>query len=70
MVRALDYHQTRRRPKRRRIPSQGESIPRKIKCGQCGEISNYNRKTCRKKHDGGLKFRILVYLYVVDRVVL
>lgn len=48
VVRAPDYHQTRGRPKRRRIPSQGESIARKIRCGQCGELSNHNKKTCRK----------------------
>lgn len=47
-IRAPDYHQTRGRPKRRRIASQGEIIPRKIKCGQCGELSNHNKKRCRK----------------------
>lgn len=47
LVLAPAYHQTRGRPKRRRIPSQGEVIPRKIKCGNCGQISNHNKKTCR-----------------------
>lgn len=49
VVRALEYHQTRGRPKRRRITSQGEVITRKIMCGQCGELSNHNKKTCRKR---------------------
>lgn len=47
VILAPDYHQTRGRPKRRRIPSQGEVIPRKMKCGNCGQISNHNKKTCR-----------------------
>lgn len=47
-IKAPDYHQTRGRPKRRRIASQGEIIPRKMKCGKCGEISNHNKKTCMK----------------------
>lgn len=47
VILAPEYHQTRGRPKRRRIPSQGEVIPRKMKCGQCGQLSNHNKKTCR-----------------------
>lgn len=52
VVRAPNYHQTRGRPKRRRIPSQGESMPLKNKCGQCGELSNHNKKTCWKMREG------------------
>lgn len=52
VVRAPYFHQTRGRPKRRRIMSQGENIPRKIRCGRCGEISNHNRKTCRNVGQG------------------
>lgn len=52
VVRAQNYHQTRGRPKRRRIPSQGESMPLKNKCGQCGELSNHNKKTCWKMREG------------------
>lgn len=47
-----EHHQTRGRPKRRRILSQGEKIPRKIRCGRCGQISNHNKKTCRNGADG------------------
>lgn len=50
-----DYHQTRGRPKRRRIPSQGEVVPRKMKCGQCGQVSNHNKKTCRMSRGGTSK---------------
>lgn len=52
LVYAPDYHQTRGRPKRRRIPSQGEKIPRKIRCGRCGTLTNHNKKTCRKGGEG------------------
>lgn len=27
--------------------SQGEKIPRKMKCGKCGVVSNHNKNTCR-----------------------
>ncbi|XP_012854412.1 PREDICTED: uncharacterized protein LOC105973918 [Erythranthe guttata] len=41
--------QTRRgRPKKKRIPSRGENIKKKIKCGRCNEIGHHNKKTCNK----------------------
>ncbi|KAL7201018.1 hypothetical protein ACSBR1_032846 [Camellia fascicularis] len=35
------------RPKRKRIPSKGEVIQH-IRCGHCGKMGNYNRKTCKE----------------------
>ncbi|GFP98215.1 zinc finger CCCH domain-containing protein 46 [Phtheirospermum japonicum] len=34
------------RPKRKRIPSQGEHIPQSMTCGRCGKVGNNNRKSC------------------------
>ncbi|XP_012846363.1 PREDICTED: uncharacterized protein LOC105966351 [Erythranthe guttata] len=39
---------TRGRPKRKRIPSQGECVPRKMTCSRCKDQGNHNKKTCRK----------------------
>ncbi|KAK9273133.1 hypothetical protein L1049_017940 [Liquidambar formosana] len=36
-----------KRPKNRRILSRGEKI-RQIKCGRCGRLGTYNKKTCQE----------------------
>lgn len=32
--------------------SQGKNIPRKIRCGRCGELSNHSKKTYRNVGQG------------------
>ncbi|XP_012839253.1 PREDICTED: uncharacterized protein LOC105959659 [Erythranthe guttata] len=39
---------TRGRPKRKKIPSQGECVPRKMTCSRCKAQGNHNKNTCRK----------------------
>lgn len=41
-----DYQARRGRPKRKRIPSQGENIPKKIKCGNCKRLGSHSKKSC------------------------
>ncbi|XP_012828903.1 PREDICTED: uncharacterized protein LOC105950132 [Erythranthe guttata] len=43
-----EYHPSRGRPKRKRIPSNGEFTSRKMRCSHCKEVGNHNKKTCRK----------------------
>ncbi|XP_012855784.1 PREDICTED: uncharacterized protein LOC105975150 [Erythranthe guttata] len=41
-------HQTRRgRPKRKRIPSRGELIPRTIRCSKCRMMGKHNKNSCK-----------------------
>ncbi|XP_012832642.1 PREDICTED: uncharacterized protein LOC105953518 [Erythranthe guttata] len=44
-----DYHTRRGRPRVKRIPSRGEHIARKMKCGRCNEYGHHNKKTCTKR---------------------
>ncbi|XP_012857507.1 PREDICTED: uncharacterized protein LOC105976792 [Erythranthe guttata] len=41
-----EQHKRRGRPKRKRIPSRGEIMPRKIRCGRCKAIGSHNKKSC------------------------
>ncbi|XP_012833979.1 PREDICTED: uncharacterized protein LOC105954835 [Erythranthe guttata] len=41
-----EFETRRGRPKKKRIPSVGEKIKRKIRCGRCKELGNHNKKSC------------------------
>ncbi|XP_012827308.1 PREDICTED: uncharacterized protein LOC105948635 [Erythranthe guttata] len=41
-----EFKTRRGRPKKKRIPSVGEKIKRKIRCGRCKELGNHNKKSC------------------------
>lgn len=34
--------------KKKRIPSRGEVIPRKMRYGRCGQVGNQNKKSCNR----------------------
>lgn len=42
-----EYHQRRGRPQTKRIASKGEKSRKRIHCGNCKELGNHNKKSCR-----------------------
>ncbi|XP_028075410.1 uncharacterized protein LOC114277679 [Camellia sinensis] len=47
LIAPLIYKRPPGRPKQKRIPSKGEVV-QLIRCGHCGKMGHYNRKTCKE----------------------